>query len=816
MVRDRSIAVLSVVIWLAPAVCARTTAQPPSPHALRDRQTPGALASASAAQRFREIAEDLARPDSITGPQADQAIVLLVAAQRLDPQAQPAEPLLLRLATRQAQRDYSPHVLSWLDSYVSAQADRAIVADAIEYLLDRQDSVEGRLRVLEGLVQKIGNRNAAIDSQLATSLGYLMIEKGDAKGAKFYLIQAYKRNKYNLMAFAKLAELAPTEFGPIAYVEHLRLLLREKPLDANAALNLAQYVERLQLYDLAAGTYQYTAELLRYLHPNQPLPPTVYLSWAIACYNTQHQKHTCLQIAETVRSRRRFDFLLEILAAKATAQLGNPDEGRRMLSQAEQTALQFIQYGPGQPLPGPQGPVTAVRYIGPQQMAWFYCFAAPNQIKALDWANKGYATEPNAPTAAALLAYALSMNGELEPTRPLLASFAHNQIAAIVQAQVQLADGDKASALATLAAAVTRDPGSLAAERAKEILREQGSMYRAPTDASKVMDYLSETVGATVVPKFTPPQETMELQFSLRGGEFAYGADLDATVAIVNKAAEPLIVTENGLFSGRIRVDAQVSGDLTQKMPNLVSETIRTALVVPAGRSVTTPVRLSTGPLRKLLLDHPQASLDIQFTLYVDPVAGDDGSLRNKVGSIQPVVVSVRRTGMDLSARYLRNRAESIPSAQEAQNVRTAQLFTGLLKEQHVMAQRGTLYAYRYADWMPALLGSALTDEPGLVLNTGDGDWIVRVNTMAGMLSIPIDRDRATAVARNLSHPEWPVRLMAVYLLAGVPGKDFDRVLDWMAQSDTNDLVRSMAIALRAAPPKTSSPQPGGVPDDRR
>ncbi|MHC4519466.1 MAG: tetratricopeptide repeat protein, partial [Planctomycetota bacterium] len=744
MVRDRWIATLSVVVCLAPCVWAQTPQPMAQAAARRAPRARNALSSASVARRFWEIAEDLARSESVTGPQADQAIVLLTAAQSLDPQAGPAEPLLLKLATRQTERGYSQHILIWLQNYVSAEADRAIVAEAIQYLLDRQASAEGRRAQLENLVQRIGNRNAAIDSELATSLGMLMLEKGDAKAAQFYFTQAYQRNKHNPIAFAKLAELAPGQSGPAAYLEHLRLVLRENPLDTDAALNLAQYAERLQLYDLAAGTYRYVADLFRYLHPTQPVPPNIYLPWAIACYNTQRQKHTCVQIAESVRIQQRFDFLLEAIAGRAAAQLGNPQEGRRLLALAEQTAQQFVLAAPGQALAGQQGPVTAVRHVGPQQMAWFYCFAAPDGIKALDWANKSFSTDPNSPAAGALLAYALGMNGELERTKPLLKSFAHNQIADIVQAQVQLADGDKAGAIETLTAAIAKDPGSLAAEHARGLLAEQGSIYRPPVDTDGLTTYLAEAVGTMVVPQFMQPDRRIELQFSLRGRDVSYGNDIEGTIAIVNKGSEPLVVTENGLFSGRIRVDARVSGDLTQEIPSLLSQTVRTSLAVPPGRSVAAPVRLSTGPLRRLLLDHPQASLDVQFTLYADPVTAGDGIVRNRIAGIESAVVSVRRSGMDLSGQYVRNRSESIASGQESQKVRTAQLFTGLLREQHAMARHGTLYAYRSAEWLPGLLRSSLLTEPGLLLNTGEGDWVVRVNTMAGLLAVPLDQELAT------------------------------------------------------------------------
>ena len=187
------------------------------------------------------------------------------------------------------------------------------------------------------------------------------LEQGDTRAARFYFLQAYKSNKYNPLAFSKLAELAPGEIGPAVYFEHLRLIVREKPLDMDAVMNLAQYAERLMLYQVAAGTYRYAADLFQYLHSDQPLPSNIYLPWAIACYNTPDQQALCLEIAAYVRGQGRFDLLLEAMAGRAAAQMGREEEARQILTQAEQRALQFLQVGAGQVVMGEGGVASTAR-----------------------------------------------------------------------------------------------------------------------------------------------------------------------------------------------------------------------------------------------------------------------------------------------------------------------------------------------------------------------------------------------------------------------------------------------------------------------
>ena len=745
---------------------------------------------------FREIAREAAQSLDLAGPQADQAIVLLTAAASLSTGIAPVEPLLLELAGRHPENDYSDQTILWLQDYVDESCDRVVVRDAVQSLLDRQNLWEDRKRLLEELGSRLAGKNAAVDSDLAMMLGFLIGEKADFATAKLYLMQAYRANKYNKVAFAKLAEIASDEIGVGTYLEHLRLVLRENPLDLNAGLNFAQYAERLQLYDAAALSYQYCAELHRYLHPGEPLPPHIYLPWAISSYNTERGQHVALQIADSVRSSGRFDMLLDAIAGRAAAKAGHLPESRRIFQQAEEQARRLLDSG-AQSV-GQDGMIP-VRPLSPRQLAWFYCFADLDAAKALDYANKAYSTEPNTPSVSALLAYALSLNDQMEWAKPILQSCAGNQIADLVQAKIQMTADQRRDAVQTLYTAINKDPGSLAAERAREMLAELQSEYVPPIRADALMTFLTGSVGKAAIPDFLPPDKMVQVRFNIHGNEVTYGSDIDGTVAIVNQGHEPLIITEDSLLKGNIRIDARVGGSLQRQISPLVSQTVRTTLAVEPGRSYVIPVRLSTGELRDILRTHPQAALEIQFTLYLDPVVTDDGSVSNRLADLAPVTAGVKRPAVELTASYVRNRFNAISSGQQGQKIATAQLFTGLLCEQRAMAERGTLYAYRYADWMPGLLRSALTNDSGLLLGNGQDDWVVAVRTMADMLSVPLDEQLTAAVARNLDHPKWPVRLMALYLLANQTDGNFEKVLDWFAQSDPNELVRDMATTLKSS-----------------
>jgi len=802
MLRDRFV-VLSALLCLSLSAQAQEFAPSTTfrPEAFR-RPAAGAdrLFSPSTAQVFYEMGYDLAHSGDVTGPVAQQAITFLEAAGNLGGSANKIQALLLRLACRHAERDYSRQVKGWLVGYVDDSADVGLVKEAVRYLLDRLNSREQREQLLEELLAGLSGKNDIVDSDLATLLGLLKAEKGDFDAAQSHLIRAYQKNKYNKVAFGKLAELVPDRIGPATYLEHLRLVLRENPLDVAAALDFAQYAERLQLYEVAAGVYAYCADLFGHLYPSKPLPAHIYLPWVISNYNTEVNRHKALQIAQLVRQTNRFDILLEALAGKAALEIGDVEEAKRIFQVAEQKAQQLIQQGPGSGEAGqePSAQVPPPR-ISAKQFAWFYCFAYRDPTKALDWANKAYSTDPNSSAAAALLAYALVMNQQMEWAKPLIENHERNQIADLAYARILLAEGKKDAGIEALTEAIAKDPGSLAAERAKQILTEQGGQYVPPVDPDVMLNVLQDRFGKRLTPVFVSPEKIMSVQISVRGNEFAYGSEFDGNITIVNDSAEPLVISDDGLFTGNIRIDAHVTGDITKEIPNLVSCSIRRTFLLEPQQAMPASLPLVTGELKRVLSTYPQASLQIEFILYIDPVTTEQGQVTNRLADVKPIRMVVSRPGIELTAKYLRNRFNSISTGQAGQKVKIAQLFVGLLKEQYAMAEHGVLYRFKYADWMPALLKSALLHESGLLLNPADNEWSVKVHTMADMVSLPLDHELTTVLAKNLNNTNWPVRLMTMYLLAKSEDGKFDRVLNWSAEHDPSRLVRDMAEALSAA-----------------
>jgi len=755
------------------------------------------LFSPSVGQKFYEIGYELGNSKDVSSRQAQQAIIFLAATTELDSKAKHALPEIIKLASRpqpaipdqvELKQDYSALVLNVFINYIDQYADLVDATQAISYLLEQTDSREQREELLGTLLTNLRGKNAALDSELATLLGLLAAEKTDYNTAFSFFKQAYENNKHNRLSFAKLTDLAPEQITPALYLEHLRLAIYENPLDMQAAFGFAQYAEKLQLYQLAADSYKYCADLFTFLQPAAPLPPYIYLPWAMSSYNTQRNLHMCLQIAEQVRQTGRFDLILEAIAGKAAIKIGNTDEANRIFQNIEQNTLRRTPDGG-----------TSSKSTTASQLAWFYCFVIPNAEKALDWANKAYSTEPNSPTTAAILAYCLATNGQTDWAKTLVDSYQRNQIADLAMVHIQLQNAQKAPAIKTLKSVIASDPGSLEAEHARELLTNLGHDYISPIDPDVVLVELTKTLGPLdkdIVPPFVEPQNLITLQLNTRGSKFSYGSDISGSLAITNISSQPLVVSNNALFKGNIRVDANVTGDLNKMIPNLLTIKTQPTSPINPGRSLLIPLRLFTGELRQLLITHPQASLNIEFTVFIDPVITDEGP-KNALPGIEPAHTLLKRPGVEISHKFLQNRLNSLSRGYQGQKIKTAQLFVGLLAEQHAITDRQPPYKLTSADWMPAILKSAL------VHNLADTDWVAKVHTMEAMLSLPMDYELINAVAENLNDTHWPTRMMAIYLLAKAQDTSFKKVLDWMAKHDSNKLVRDIATTLGATVPDT-------------
>jgi tetratricopeptide (TPR) repeat protein len=785
MINKIKYSLLLPVFLYGSALCAGGT----SAATAADSEQPEALYSPSVSKMFYDIAFKIADSEKVSYIENEQAISFLLAAMNLDNDSSEVRELLLKCACRFPDQrslqtsaqgsSYFNLVYTLLRQYIDENADIDLASNTASFLLDKAATQVQKQTLLEQMTTFFANKNPVFSSYLTTKLGLQKIQDNAPEEAEKYFRQACSYDKYNTFAFNRLAELVPQKIEPAEYLEHLRLQLSANPVDIQTILTFCQNLEKMQLYDTAADAYEYCVNLFTYLYPSDPLPADVYIPWSICCYNSRKKQSKCLEIAEIIRKTGKFDIRIESLAGKAAGKLGEDKTASQIIRYAEKKALDLKQKN----TPG----------VTEAQLAWFYNFVIPLPDKAIEWSNKAFSIDSNSPSAASLLAYSLTQKKEFNTAKSLINHFGSNQITDLALAQIQLEEGQKAQALDNLKKSISYDPGSFEAEKAKDILLRNGQQYIAPVNPDFVRTNLEKIFGNNLVPSFNRPERMFSASFNIRNKELSFGSDLDSVISIVNNSSEPLIINDDSMFAGNIRIDAVVSGDMNKRIPNLVSKKIRTSNIIEPGRSLIVNLKLITGELKDMLMTYPQASLKITFILYLDPVQSAGDSIKNKLPSVSPVIATVTRSGVEISGQYLKTLVDTVSTGNISQKMQSTKLFIGLLKEQNALKGRTSSYRVVFSDGMNTMLKSALIYDSGLLRNKDDDGWILKVYTMAELTSFPLDFELVEAVSDNLSNTNWPVRMMAVYTLAESQGDKFMKALEGISKNDQNQLVKDIA-----------------------
>lgn len=760
------------------------------------------LYSQLSAMTFHQIAHELYSYEYASDAEVAQAMVFLEAAGQLDPRAEYVLEGILGVAPKLKDDDYAEIVYEAFQKYVEGDVDLEVTKKAIQYLLADKNSRGDRENVIKRLLDMTRGKNKLLSSELATQLAILTAEKADFENAEKYFQMAYHDDPYNISVFQGLGQIYENTnrtMTPVEQLKQVQIAMILDPLDINASMSFAHYAETQGMYDVAMKAYEYSARLFVYLSPGEPLASSIYMPWAIASYNTEQGKDTCLEIADWIRSSGSLDLVLEALAGRAAEKTGDIAKSQKLLKEAAEKAEEKLK------------PDVINFDVDPVELAWFYCFGMPDAKKSLIWANKAYSSDPNSPHVKAVLAYCLVTGDQdeqekqvmLDSAKTMLSSdgadplYEQNQIAALAMGLVRLAENDKEGAVKSLKLAIGMDRMSLAAEKAIELLDSIGADYEKLAVSQEVVKQLQLGSGTKIVPDFEGIDQVASLKFTINTGSLSYGHALEGQLTIVNKRSEPLIFSDDAMIKGYIRIDAQVRGDISVKIPNLISKRIRPASMIEQGQQVVIPMNLTTGMLRRLLVAYPQASLEIDFTIYFDPVVDAEGNIKNRIEQIQLLTAKVMRPGFELTRQSLMRNLEMLASGQFKQKVRAGQLFAGLLLEQTI--QKKLNLPYRVIKVDKSLLTSAVKR------SLADEDWIVRTQTMSLLLGFtpPLDYELLQAISGNLSKPEWPDRMLTIYLLSRVQGENFKPVLGQISDDDDNEVVRKMVAALDVKPKVT-------------
>jgi tetratricopeptide (TPR) repeat protein len=723
----------------------------------------------------------VASPDADLA-QAKKAMILFNASLTLDRRADYVPPEIIKLAWRYPQGDFSEIVKVALDKYLGLgrSADIDVALKAVKYLNEKLATREERQKFLLELMDKYGKTNQFFASELATQLGFLSAETADTASAQQYFMYAFSANNYNRLAFNTLVETSSESKQGIsyaAYLQSLRLAVRVNPLDIESAYNFAKLSESAGLYASAAAGYRYCIQVNNYLNPSSGYSPEYYRPWALNCMNTRNYR-LCNTVLQKVRAFGVYDVMVEAVAAMSAKQGGDVKESQAILNGINAAAAGVLS--------GKTKPTVSQL----QDYAWFYAFVQDSNSDALAWATKAYDADNDSASAQAFLAYALVLNGQKDLAIPMLQKIGtSSQTAAIAQAMVFKADGKDSNAVELLKLAVQSSPGTFEAVKAKDLLKGLGSEYVSPLDSAALETVILNEYGQSVFSEFMPPDKMITAALKTAGSAFSYGTPLDLQLSIVNNFTEPMIVGPDSIFKGNVRVDVRVSGDLSEKFENYIVRTVRPSYEIKPGSALFVPLKLSEGQLGNLLDGHPQADLNLEIKVYLDPQENDGGSVVSLLGA-EPIKVIVKRRSLALDTLYLQQRFDALKSGKQGQKIKSVQLFAGLLAEQQRLAGMKNRYKFLYCE--PGLLTSAMAK---CLL---EDDWVLKVHTMAALQDVNLDYRLIDAISAQLDYKDWPVRLISVFTLAEKQGGGFQEVVKWVNSNDSSPLVKDMTAELMA------------------
>jgi len=220
-------------------------------------------------------------------------------------------------------------------------------------------------------------------------------------------------------------------------------------------------------------------------------------------------------------------------------------------------------------------------------------------------------------------------------------------------------------------------------------------------------------------------------------------------LSITNKSLQSIVISKSSLFRGQIHINADISGDINHHIEALVSKNIQPPDTIEPDDYLLVPIELMTGELKDILIHHPQANIEIEFTIYFDPLMKEDGTIANRASFLKPIKKSVKRRSVDVSRSSMTSQLRYLSSGQRKQRIRAIQLFAGLLMEYYQSKSTGLPFKPSQVE-LPVLTSAI---RKGL----NDQDWVVRLQTMAAMMPMRHEMEFSfiNSVSESLYDDRW-------------------------------------------------------------
>lgn len=783
------------------------------------------------AERFVALAQESLRQGRTGTPVFEQAAALIQAATRLDPKEQRYWRLL---AEALAATGESAPTRDALTSLVQLNPTNASVyVELMRLYLADMETLDAKLAYLVGDVQKPGvvkrgELPAQVRSAAAAIAAQLSMEQGSTEQAALLVERALELNPVNPDAAELNWLLLQDSEDEVARTKAIMTLVQARPREVQHLVALARQLGRAGFMDASLTWFGYAAGIGQ---QTGTLDPQVLIpEWAAAMFvtNNPFEANNLVTQLLTANPNDIDGWFMRLLLDRSS---GNNQGLADSKAKARDVLIRRLQTVRAQ-----AGVISAE--------AAENASAVPDLTQDLQkFQAEGLPAEGQAAYASAvhdLLWFELYFNGPSDTTARLLEFLrgvlpADSAPLARLEGWNYLLQGQQDEARVKLEAVADREPLA-AVGLLRMVDRNDDDAMRQMTEQGRKLlsENASGLIGAFLVTELRPygvraelpeaskeiakrvndftrdwpqiyenPNQFYQIRARVLGIAHPLGKPMIAEVEIKNVSGFDLSIDDRGAIGPNLWFDARLSGVVNQDVSGVAIDRMMQGLVLPARQTMVQRVRLDQPALQQVLMQFPQISIQIMFSVTSNPttvqneqgevfvVPGPVGQRREFQNLIERVAMPVQnlerqvnqafqqgddvaalnamdliRAYMPVLGEFLRNSEQQGADPQQIEALRLMQ--PQLRSNVNRQMQSSSRVVRAWAGYTMALLSSGDEQAEYLRQMRTSDDWATRMLSLVALQQRPPEQVKEIAARLTGENEDQLVRRLAQATIAVV------------------------------------------------
>ena len=701
-------------------------------------------------------------------------VSLLDAARRLDSSNYRATELLAE--SLQVLGDIGAAAQA-LDEYLAMQPeDEVAMARRIALGLENLQTSEDRQMYLWRLANQ-AQLPAGVRGVVYQELARLSLESADEVNTRGFLSQAITVDKYNLGARQKMLEMMISEgVGTDQRVGLLAQMVAINPLRLQVVWDFAKGLDELGLHEEAQKWYKYTLGAHRAGTGGIEVGSEALLDLA-SSYVLSKDYDKAMLVLNRISAQNAQDVSTYIWMARAASGLGQTDQAQSYLDSAEKVLFNRAQ--------GNTDHLETAK-----QLSWFYLQDKPDPAKAMAWAQKAVDLDAEDSGAQLRLGLALLADGQTDEAKLKLEPLRESDPWARLGLVRIFLSGEYTpeQAQQELGEAISRHIGGWVGLATRELARAHNVDIPVERLLGQLQANVTGQLGSPAELRdfYRHPQDYLYLKIQPNQASFNSGEPMLLNISLTNMGSLTITMGPGMMIEPRVVLSAQLSGGLQRELKYYDFVSLYKKRALGPGEGINSTVRLDRGELRRLLRACPQETVTLKVSCILDPQAvGEDEYLPSLGGQMSKEVVLVRcgfRPGpqsMDRLYGLLKNG----PVRDRIASAIILGDLVGNMQSPKAVPEAG----------MPRTVDDhKVTAE--LIAFSQTSDWRVRAWLGEALRNVKLTPELSKALAEQIRDPHWLVRFMAVRAV-GERGAGWQEILKRVAQADSDELVRQMAVS---------------------